>query len=250
MTKSIEINKMKIGEGTPKICVPITGETVNEILAQAKEVADKKPDLIEWRADYFADVKDFGQVKKALKAIHKCIKAIPLIFTFRTKDEGGEGVLSITDYATLNWQAARRREVTLVDVEIFCCAEQCGEMIAQIHRAGKLAIASHHRFDTTPSEGEIITILHTMAYSSADILKLAVMPSSKEDVDTLMEATQKTKEITHKPLITVSMGELGKRSRICGEKYGSSVTFASVGKGSAPGQMEIDELREELSKCN
>ena len=41
---------------------------------------------------------------------------------------------------------------------------------------------------------------------------------------------------TEKPVIAMSMGNLGSMSRIAGENFGSSVTFATVGKASAPGQ--------------
>ena len=48
---------------------------------------------------------------------------------------------------------------------------------------------------------------------------------------------------TEKPLVSMSMGNLGSMSRIAGENFGSSITFATVGKASAPGQFPIKELR-------
>ena len=42
------------------------------------------------------------------------------------------------------------------------------------------------------------------------------------------------------PVITISMGKLGVASRLCGEVFGSAMTFASAGDSSAPGQISID----------
>ena len=36
------------------------------------------------------------------------------------------------------------------------------------------------------------------------------------------------------------MGKLGVASRLCGEVFGSAMTFASAGDSSAPGQISID----------
>ena len=36
MSKYVEVRGVKIGEGVPKICVPIVGKTKEEILASSK----------------------------------------------------------------------------------------------------------------------------------------------------------------------------------------------------------------------
>ena len=47
---------------------------------------------------------------------------------------------------------------------------------------------------------------------------------------------------TTRPLITMSMGPVGMISRLCGEVFGSALTFGSVGKASAPGQVNANDL--------
>ena len=42
------------------------------------------------------------------------------------------------------------------------------------------------------------------------------------------------------PVITMSMGALGAVSRLCGEAFGSAMTFANPGTASAPGQVGLD----------
>ena len=41
----------------------------------------------------------------------------------------------------------------------------------------------------------------------------------------------------------MSMSEVGVVSRICGEAFGSALTFGAVKKASAPGQLGAEELR-------
>ena len=59
MSSYVEVRGVKIGEGVPKICVPIVGKTKEEILAAAKSFADVKMDVVEWRVDWFDGVFDF-----------------------------------------------------------------------------------------------------------------------------------------------------------------------------------------------
>lgn len=72
------------------------------------------------------------------------------------------------------------------------------------------------------------------------------MPQSGKDVCALLEATMERKEHSNKPMITMSMGQSGMLSRICGELTGSCVTFASGKQASAPGQIKADELKKVL----
>ena len=246
MTKSLTIDNLKIGEGIPKICVSITGRNVSEVLKQVDNIMVKEPDLIEWRVDFFDDVEDLSSVADTLRLIKERIRKIPLIFTFRTSREGGEREITVAEYVNLNKQMAANELTDLLDVEIFTCQDRAKELIAAIHDAGKLVIASNHDFEKTPSEVELIAILKKMEALNADILKLAVMPNDSEDVKVLLQTTAKMKVMTDKLLITMSMGSLGAISRIVGQQYGSSVTFASIGQASAPGQIEIDELRKLL----
>ena len=116
---------------------------------------------------------------------------------------------------------------------------------------GKVVIGSHHRFDRTPGRQEMLKVLTAIEDAGADILKLAVMPVEYSDVNNLFLTTNEvTCGLVEHPVVTMSMGELGVQSRISGELYGSSMTFAYVGEGSAPGQMEIGDLRKAMEEVH
>ena len=56
MTKPIQVKNIMIGEGIPKICVPLTGKEKERILEEGKTAADAGADLAEWRAYFFEGI--------------------------------------------------------------------------------------------------------------------------------------------------------------------------------------------------
>ncbi len=104
----VVVRNVKIGEGIPKICVPIVGITKEEIIQEAKSFETIPVDVAEWRADWFEDVFDMEKVREVLKELRAALKEIPLLFTFRTSREGGEKAIEPEAYAALNKAAANR----------------------------------------------------------------------------------------------------------------------------------------------
>ena len=51
--KPVVVRNVAIGEAIPKICVPIVGKTIDEILNQAKHICEIGADVVEWRVDWF-----------------------------------------------------------------------------------------------------------------------------------------------------------------------------------------------------
>ena len=62
----VVVRNVKIGEGIPKICVPIVGVTKEEIIQEAKSFETIPVDVAEWRADWFEDVFDMEKVREVL----------------------------------------------------------------------------------------------------------------------------------------------------------------------------------------
>ena len=116
-------------------------------------------------------------------------------------------------------------------------------IINAAHEAGVKVIASNHDFFKTPEKEEIIRRLCMMQELGADIPKIAVMPQNKRDVLTLLSATEEmVTDYADRPIITMSMAGTGVISRLCGEVFGSSMTFGAAKKASAPGQMGVEDL--------
>lgn len=244
----VEVRGVRIGEGIPKICVPIVGTTRDEILAAAKSFESVKKDVVEWRADWFEGVFDFAQVEAVLKELRRVLGNTPILFTFRTANEGGEKAIEPAAYAELNKRAAATGLIDLVDVEAFTGDEVVRDIIESAHESGVVVVASNHDFEKTPEKDEIVRRLRKMQELDADIPKIAVMPQSRKDVLTLLSATEEmVSEYADRPIITMSMSATGLISRLCGECFGSALTFGAVGKASAPGQMNASDLSEILN---
>lgn len=245
--RPVTVRNIKIGEGRPKICVPIVEKEKEGILAQASAIAGLPLDMAEWRADWYEDVKDSGKVLDTVRELRKVLGEIPLLFTFRTAAEGGAADMAAAAYAELCAAAARSGYADLIDVEVFTAGESAQDIVREVHRAGVNVVASNHDFHKTPPKEELLRRFRHMKALGADIWKIAVMPQSGRDVLTLLDATLTVTEAEDSsPVISMSMTALGAVSRLSGEVFGSSVTFAAAGKASAPGQISVDKMSEML----
>ena len=241
------VRNVKIGEGIPKICVPIVGVTQEEIIEEAKNIATLPTDIVEWRADWYKDVFSFEAVRGVLKALREILKEKPVLFTFRTEKEGGEKAINNATYIGLNKTVIESGDIDLLDVELFSGDGVVEEIIDHAHQNQVKVIVSNHDFEKTPSKEEIVSRLQKMQKIGADILKIAVMPKSTKDVITLLSATEEmSANYAQQPIVTMSMSGMGVVSRIAGETFGSAITFGAAKKASAPGQIPVEDLRNVL----
>lgn len=240
---TVKVRNVEIGAGKPKIIVPIVGVTKKDIISEAKTFDAIPVDVVEWRVDWFEHVDDLEKVKEVAAELRSVLKDTPILMTFRTKKEGGEKEISNQDYKTLNVEMAKTGLVDLIDVEIFTGDEIVKEIISKAHENNVKVVASNHDFFKTPSQSDIVYRLRKMQDMDADIPKIAVMPQNKKDVLTLLAATEEmATNFADRPIITMSMAGTGVISRLCGEAFGSSMTFGAAKKASAPGQMGVADL--------
>ncbi|MBO5513752.1 MAG: type I 3-dehydroquinate dehydratase [Mogibacterium sp.] len=243
---TVKVRNVIIGEGIPKICVPIFEKTAEEILSEAKDIAGLMPDIAEFRADRFEGYRDAGSLRAVLAGLRDALGEIPVLFTIRTSEEGGEAEIGEAEYAGLIEKACESGSIDMVDVEALRLGD--AESIIEVaHSHGVKVVASHHDFEKTPTKDEIIKDFTEMLKTQADILKIAVMPQGLGDVKILMEAAEEmSDEHADRPIIAISMSDKGTVSRIAAEAFGSAVTFGAASKASAPGQIGVEDLREAL----
>lgn len=245
--KTVKVKNIIIGEGMPKICVPIVGVTKTDIIEEAKTFTYIPVDVVEWRVDWFEGVFDINQVIDVLKDLRTSLKDTPILFTFRTSKEGGEKAIDAETYVKLNKAVCNTGLVDLVDIEAFTGDEYVKEVVAHAHKFGVAVVASNHDFGKTPEKDDIVSRLRKMQDLGADIPKIAVMPNSKKDVLTLLEATiEMNEQYADRPIITMSMAGTGVISRLSGEFSGSALTFGAAKKASAPGQVGVEDLDQVL----
>ena len=245
--KTVQVKNVIFNEGSPKICVPLVGKTEKEILEEVDFLRAVDFDLAEFRADHYEFAEDFLKVQALLKKVSENFDK-PLLFTFRTKKEGGVYEMSEEKYFALNRAAIESGAIDLVDVELFSTPEEINSLIKLAKEKNVKVVMSNHDFFKTPAKEVIINRLVKMQEYDADITKIAVMPNCEEDVLTLLSATLEMKKAKgDRPCITMSMASLGVISRLSGELFGSCMTFAASRQISAPGQVSVNDARNMLN---
>lgn len=235
-----------LGKGKPLVCVPVMGKTKEEIIKEAKRLVWLHADMIEWRVDAFENARSMNAIREVLDELKPLVKDTILVYTFRSKNQGGLMSLEPDEIYDIHQIAAETDVVDFVDVEYFEAVKPEKE-IRELQEMGVHVIASHHDFEQTPERGVIRMLLEQIRESGADVVKLAVMPQSMQDVLDLLEETSFFHEqYPDKALITMSMGAKGAVSRVAGEFFGSCVTFGAGEQASAPGQLPMGELEQVL----
>ena len=117
----VVVRNVAIGEGIPKICVPIVGKTREEILDAAKKILPIGADVVEWRVDRYEENFDIEKVDETAKQLREVLGEMPILFTFRTSKEGGEKAIATPVYVELNQKISATGFVYLVDMEAFTC---------------------------------------------------------------------------------------------------------------------------------
>lgn len=248
---TVQIKNITLGEGAPKIIVSLMARDLAAVKSEALAYRSADFDILEWRGDHFADIADTTKALEALRELRAVFPDRPILFTFRSKKEGGEQELSPEAYIALNIAMAESGLADAIDLELFTGDELVKQAIARAHAKGVKVIMSNHDFHKTPAKEEIVSRLSKMQALGADVPKIALMPESKTDVLTVLAATLEVSEkIADRPIITMSMSKTGVISRLAGEVFGSAATFGAVQKASAPGQISVTDLRTVLSIIN
>lgn len=251
MSSVVKVRNMSLGEGLPKICVPIT-DAAPEGLKTSIDVMKKTPfDFVEWRADFYKDLEDPKGRREAMALLRRELGETPILFTIRTSLEGGEAEIATETYIDIILSVMESGLVDMVDAELSRGEDTMRTIVEAARRSGIKVIASRHDFETTPGKSAIVESLCQMQALGADVAKFAVMPRCERDVLTLLDATLTMKEEhSSTPVITMSMGRQGSISRVCGGLFGSCVTFGTAGKASAPGQLPADLLADFLKSLS
>ncbi len=242
--REVVVGKLAFGIGRMKICVPVCAKTKEEALRELEAIHASPADLVEWRLDFLQE-----DILSAAPEILSAARPLPVLCTFRTKREGGAREIDPAAYFAL-LRALGSLGASMADLELEMYRENeaaARETVAALHGAGVKVVGSFHDFENTPPRAELLERFRAMREEmDADLPKIAVMPQTQRDVMTLLSAMTEASPL-YGPLIGISMGELGKMTRVHGGMFGSVLTFGTVGKASAPGQYSAEELAGLLS---
>lgn len=190
-------------------------------------------DIIEWRADYLPK----EAILQVAPAIFEKFAGRELVFTLRTRSEGGEIDLSPEEYIHLIKEVAQFYQPDYIDFEYYSYKDVFEEMLDFPN-----LVLSYHNFQETPEN--MIEILSELTILNPKLVKVAVMAHTEQDVLDLMNYTRGFKTLNpEQEYVTISMGKVGKVSRITADVTGSSWSFASLDEVSAPGQISLASMK-------
>jgi 3-dehydroquinate dehydratase-1 len=189
-------------------------------------------DIIELRYDLFHNRQRDEILNITQQAKSKFNK--PLLATIRHPSEGG----SYEIHSRVDLYKELAPVVEMIDIEI-AAAEEFRRVQSFCAAAKTILIGSYHKLSLTP-DLETLEVIHATGRTlGADIIKLALTPNSREDVLRILDFT-----IRHhtENIIAIAMGEIGIASRVFAPLLGSLVTYGSIMRTSAPGQLSVQEL--------
>ncbi|HHG7791036.1 TPA: type I 3-dehydroquinate dehydratase [Streptococcus pneumoniae] len=190
-------------------------------------------DIIEWRADYLPK----EAILQVAPAIFEKFAGRELVFTLRTRSEGGEIDLSPEEYIHLIKEVAQFYQPDYIDFEYYSYKDVFEEMLDFPN-----LVLSYHNFQKTPEN--MMEILSELTILNPKLVKVAVMAHTEQDVLDLMNYTRGFKTLNpEQEYVTISMGKVGKVSRITADVTGSSWSFASLDEVSAPGQISLASMK-------
>ncbi len=247
--KPITLNGKPLGSGRfPALCTPLVGRTHAQVLAELALVLPKQPDLLEWRVDFFAAIDDTAAVLALAAAIRAAAGGIPVLFTRRSIQEGGEPIpLSEEQVVALLAAVCASGMVELVDFEMNNDPAHIAQVRAAARAHGVQLLLSFHNFQSTPAHDLLCQRFAQAQALGADVAKIAVMPQRLEDVLAVLAATLESSQKLDIPVASMSMGGYGALTRLVGGVFGSALSFAVGAAASAPGQVPIEDMNTVLA---
>merc|ERR1712066_1076806 len=200
-------------------------------VAEGATVLEFRMDLLKSRGPHF--------VREQLALLRKAVPGLPIVFTLRSKKEGGAFEGSDAEYvAGVSVGIAAGCE--FIDIEA-SRGEAAKSALFAAKGASKV-VCSHHEFHRMPSEDELKQMFSSVADNPAvDVAKLVVMAKRFDDSFTIQRLAKETLP-AGKPFIAMCLGEVGSFSRVLNRTL-TPVTHPDMPAKAAPGQLSIQDIQ-------
>ncbi len=216
----------------PRIVIAVTDQDQNSTIDRSCA------DILEVRADEFQD-SSLPYAQAQIKRISDA--GLPMILTIRNDAKEGGRSAAITDEQKYKIFESAISLVDALDIEL--SSRIIARVIKLARDNGKIIIVSSHDFKQTVSDDQLEDCFKRSRNAGADIVKIAMQAHTKDDVKRLMAFTLKHDADN---VVTVSLGSVGSMSRLMLPAMGSLLTYSYLGKESAPGQIHLSRLQEDL----
>ncbi len=235
--------RVRLGEGMPKIAVPLMGRSVQEMAFAAERAVLAQADVLELRMDSLSAMPDIGTALRTCAAVREKAGGAPVLFTLRTARDQGAGSSDAAAYEALLCDVARAGACEAIDCELSVGKDAFSRITENAHACGVSVVGSSHAFDGLADLRVAQEWLLRQRALGADVCKAAVMARDVSEALRISAALCETAQSLDAPVIAIAMGQAGLLSRIGAECMGSCLTFGTAGQSSAPGQIDAFTLR-------
>lgn len=200
-----------------------------EDLENLKSLKLKGVDIIEIRLDLLSKEFIANRLSSHLETLNK-----PVLFTYRLPEDS-----SLKVHTSLNVQdiipILKKFNLSKNYIDIDLKQRNFFNKFLESFKYQK--IYSLHNFSGSYSYEEMLSQIQSVN-DKKGIYKFAVLPKTFSEGIKFLESIQKlSKKFC---VIGIWMGEMGSFSRIMGDKFGSSFTYATLTEPKAPGQVSVD----------
>jgi 3-dehydroquinate dehydratase type I len=234
LKSTLRIGRVALRPHAPTVIVPVTDRTP---LRALKSAARQGVELAEARVDLFRE-QDERAVTRFVRDVRKLM---PVLVTLRSSAEGGAWHDGEPERLAL--YRALLPVADAVDTEL--AAPLRADLVTAARRANKLVVLSHHDFEKTPTDAALDRVVTRGFRAGADVVKLAA--KVEDDRDTARLAALFARH-AGRPLVVIGMGDAGKKTRVLFPALGSLFTFAALGRGTAPGQLDVTAMSRALGE--
>jgi 3-dehydroquinate dehydratase-1 len=189
-----------------------------------ESMAIKKCGILEIRYDLFENMYEWSNLSKKVFELNP--KALRL-GTIRLEKDGGK------------WKNFRAGERMALFDSALDWIDLEREMLTE--KSKHKIICSWHLFDRVPNIKELSEFAEECLKLGVQGCKVAAFAHSKSDVQPLYDFAKKYGK-KFELFSSFAMGEQGKESRFLSLKEGANLTYASIGKPLAPGQLSVEEI--------
>ena len=200
-------------------------------------------EILEIRYDFF----DESEWQTLAARVRKIIPNVILLGTIRLRRDGG----TFSNARAVERPALWKKILEAPDVPEWLdlerdCLHDYDELRELATPRGVKILVSEHNFTRIPSDLELKNYLTDAKRVKADGIKIAAMSNSDDDCTRLYKFAKKAKGF--KLVAAFGMGETGKLSRVWSLKEGANLTYGSIGKAAAPGQLAVGLMRKAIDR--
>lgn len=219
---------LRLGERrvtTPAVCGSVLERTVEGMVRARRRAEEGGAGVVELRLD---GLEERPRWRRLLGG------RLPVILTYRPEREGGL-FRGGEEERVERLEEGMEEGAPCVDLELSTPPGLRRRILAGARRRGVTVILSHHELSGVPPLRRLAGLVRRMA-GEGEVVKVVAAARSAEEAVRMLELYRTRPPF---PLISFAMGEQGTFTRILSALLGSPLVYASVGRPTAPGQLDV-----------